>query len=62
MIVAHASELPYVFGSTQADPTGAGSLGIQIIDYWLAFATSLDPNDQKGSQREVPSVMHLFGH
>jgi hypothetical protein len=26
-------------------------LGTQMIDYWLSFATSLDPNDGLGSSR-----------
>jgi acetylcholinesterase len=55
MIVTHSSELGYVFGEMQPNTT-ASTLSGQMIDYWLSFATSLDPNDGKGSQREIPSA------
>ncbi|TFY78808.1 hypothetical protein EWM64_g5204 [Hericium alpestre] len=49
--ITHASELPYVFGGTPAGNPGAPQLSEQMMDYWISFATSLDPNDGKGSER-----------
>ncbi|KAK0467071.1 extracellular triacylglycerol lipase precursor [Desarmillaria tabescens] len=51
--VPHGGELPFVFGSV-ADMNETASvvaLSTVMIDYWLSFATSLDPNDGFGSQR-----------
>ncbi|KAL5532554.1 hypothetical protein ACEPAF_4328 [Sanghuangporus sanghuang] len=46
--VYHGSEVFYVFG---APPNGPNSVALAetIIDYWVSFATSLDPNDGKGN-------------
>ncbi|KAJ6481879.1 extracellular triacylglycerol lipase precursor, partial [Mycena sanguinolenta] len=51
--VAHLSEIPYVYGdiTVAANGTGPGSLSEIMQDYWLSFATSLDPNDGKGAPR-----------
>jgi carboxylesterase type B len=51
--VAHAAEIPYVYG--QVPPTaGAASqnLSLAMMDYWISFTVSLDPNDGKGVERE----------
>ncbi|KAJ8495360.1 hypothetical protein ONZ51_g1780 [Trametes cubensis] len=47
--VAHGSELGYVFGQPGTDP--AKTLSSVMKDYWISFATSLDPNDGKGNAR-----------
>ncbi|KAJ7512829.1 esterase 1 [Mycena galericulata] len=50
--VTHTAEIPYVFnfiGGTSL----AANLSTQMADYWLSFATSLDPNDGRGSARPV---------
>jgi hypothetical protein len=54
--VYHSSEMAYVFGP--AGGFGAGPLPPTLLtlspiiqDYWISFATSLDPNDGKGSTR-----------
>ncbi|KAI5122705.1 hypothetical protein M0805_009758 [Coniferiporia weirii] len=46
--VGHGSELPYVYGTA---PNGPASvvLSHNMIDYWLSFANSLDPNDGHGN-------------
>ncbi|KAF8951847.1 hypothetical protein BDZ97DRAFT_1683321 [Flammula alnicola] len=34
-------------------------------DYWISFATSLDPNDNRGRERALPELkilMELNGH
>ncbi|KAI0629997.1 esterase 1 [Trametes polyzona] len=49
--VAHGSELPYVFRQPSAQP--AQSLSAIMKDYWISFATSLDPNDGKGNNRPL---------
>ncbi|KAJ8072263.1 hypothetical protein PM082_015822 [Marasmius tenuissimus] len=47
--VTHAVDLPYVFGNvTSATDVFLSHL---MIDYWVSFATSLDPNDGKGFPR-----------
>ncbi|KAF7342113.1 Carboxylic ester hydrolase [Mycena venus] len=51
--VAHLSELAYVYGdiTVAANGTGPGTLSEIMQDYWLSFATSLDPNDGMGAPR-----------
>ncbi|KAJ7788418.1 esterase 1 [Mycena olivaceomarginata] len=51
--VTHTADLLYVFGlnTVFGRPPSAVRLGTQMIDYWLSFATSLDPNDGLGSSR-----------
>ncbi|KAI5122702.1 hypothetical protein M0805_009755 [Coniferiporia weirii] len=46
--VSHASDVPYIYG---APPNGANSeiLSSTMMDYWLSFVISLDPNDGKGN-------------
>ncbi|KAF4602971.1 hypothetical protein EYR38_003375 [Pleurotus pulmonarius] len=50
--VAHLAELPYIFGTIDT-PSYAKELSSLMIDYWVSFATSLDPNDGKGLRRPV---------
>ncbi|KAJ2929060.1 hypothetical protein H1R20_g8034, partial [Candolleomyces eurysporus] len=50
--VPHAAEIAYVYG--QVPPTaGAASqnLSVVMMDYWISFTVSLDPNDGKGVER-----------
>ncbi|KAK0229749.1 extracellular triacylglycerol lipase precursor [Armillaria nabsnona] len=58
--VPHASELPFIFGglgiwedhmkeASAADWT----LSERMLDYWISFATSLDPNDGLGHARPM---------
>ncbi|KAJ6484385.1 extracellular triacylglycerol lipase precursor [Mycena vitilis] len=51
--VAHTAELIYLYGLEK--PFGlspaASALGTQMIDYWVSYATSLNPNDGLGSAR-----------
>ncbi|KAK7021345.1 hypothetical protein VNI00_017448 [Paramarasmius palmivorus] len=56
--VAHGSDLPYVFGFASFPPSFVptpteAEASEQIIDYWVSFATSLDPNDGLGSERPI---------
>lgn len=52
--VLHGLEILYVYGFLPLVNGSASALqlGGQIMDYWISFATSLDPNDGRGSQRK----------
>ncbi|KAL0953999.1 hypothetical protein HGRIS_005156 [Hohenbuehelia grisea] len=69
MGVAHSSANNYVYGilNVTAAPS-AKVLSSQMIDYWLSFATSLTPNDGRGSARlkwptydEKKTILELNG-
>ncbi|KZT41184.1 esterase 1 [Sistotremastrum suecicum HHB10207 ss-3] len=50
--VSHTKEIPYVFGTqTLGGDPAVALLSTQMMDYWISFGVSLDPNDGKGSQR-----------
>ena len=53
-LVAHGSEIAYVYGSVLLDGTPFQvNTSLAMMDYWTSFATSLDPNDGRGA---VPSM------
>lgn len=55
--VTHAAEIPYVYGQVPATTNAASrELSVIIMDYWISFAVSLDPNDGKGTEREYPAT------
>ncbi|KAJ7463191.1 extracellular triacylglycerol lipase precursor [Mycena latifolia] len=52
--VTHIAEIPYVYGAEAFIPNTPASsveLSKRMVDYWVSFATSLDPNDGLGSAR-----------
>ena len=51
--VPHSSEVPYVYGAVVNGSVASKSLSSNMIDYWVSFATSLDPNDGHGSKRNL---------
>jgi acetylcholinesterase len=57
--VNHGSELPYIFGPG-GGPTSPSVLtfGPILQDYWISFATSLNPNDGKGATRALIDACH----
>ncbi|KAJ7720798.1 esterase 1 [Mycena metata] len=68
--VYHGSEVRFVYGGVS--PAASNSdykLSIAMVDYWLSFATSLDPNDGLGVPRPVwgaytsdnPALIQLNG-
>ncbi|EKM78265.1 hypothetical protein AGABI1DRAFT_75767 [Agaricus bisporus var. burnettii JB137-S8] len=67
--VTHGVEVPYVFGAPSDQSASSLRISALMIDYWVSFATSLDPNDGKGLPRPVweqyaigdESVMQLNG-
>ncbi|KAK0194626.1 Alpha/Beta hydrolase protein [Armillaria mellea] len=53
--VYRGSEIPFVYGTLGSlnETASAKSLSVMMMDYWLSFATSLDPNDGLGSARPL---------
>lgn len=59
-IVFHGLELMYLypgvilpgFSTTFTPVPSTENLSTWMIDYWVSFATSLNPNDGKGSNRK----------
>lgn len=53
--VYHGSEIPFVYGTLGSlnETSSAKSLSVMMMDYWVSFATSLDPNDGLGSERPL---------
>ncbi|KAG7445277.1 esterase 1 [Guyanagaster necrorhizus] len=51
--VPHASELDFIYGllNSSTEPASSILLGEMMVDYWVSFATSLDPNDGLGTSR-----------
>ncbi|PFH50826.1 hypothetical protein AMATHDRAFT_60268 [Amanita thiersii Skay4041] len=49
--VTHTSEIPFVYGIVPNPGESAAKLSSVMIDYWVSFATSLNPNDGRGSKR-----------
>ena len=50
--VSHGSEVFFVYGAPPDKSVSAISLSSIMIDYWVSFATSLDPNDGRGNPRK----------
>ncbi|KAG6886965.1 hypothetical protein C0992_001421, partial [Termitomyces sp. T32_za158] len=47
--VFHGSEVPFVYGSLTTQTASSLNLSNVMMDYWISFATSLDPNDVHGA-------------
>ncbi|KAJ7764618.1 esterase 1 [Mycena maculata] len=54
--VYHGSDVPFVYGA--AGPVGSsnGNLSGMMMDYWVSFVSSLDPNDGLGAPRPTWSA------
>lgn len=67
VLVTHASEITYVYGSPSDKSDSSLRLSKAMIDYWVSFANSLDPNDGLGSSRKlwliiiVPKLISFLG-
>ncbi|KAI3608436.1 extracellular triacylglycerol lipase precursor [Moniliophthora roreri] len=71
--VPHTSEILYVFGNFAVEnnmmPASAKELSTMMMDYWIAFANGMNPNDGKGLKRPErglyktgrPRMMQLKG-
>ncbi|KAJ7908960.1 extracellular triacylglycerol lipase precursor [Mycena leptocephala] len=49
--VTHGSEIPYVYGTPNDTSPSSILISRIMIDYWVSFATSLNPNDGLGVPR-----------
>ncbi|THU99545.1 esterase 1 [Dendrothele bispora CBS 962.96] len=49
--VSHGSDVLYVYGAPRNATLSDSKISLNMIDYWVSFATSLDPNDGLGSPR-----------
>ncbi|GAW02803.1 extracellular triacylglycerol lipase precursor [Lentinula edodes] len=49
--VSHGTEIAFVYGAPPNATASAIGLSEAMIDYWVSFATSLNPNDGKGIPR-----------
>ncbi|TEB32785.1 extracellular triacylglycerol lipase precursor [Coprinellus micaceus] len=58
--VVHGGEQPYVLGQVPSSDAAGQSLSAAIMDYWISFIVSLNPNDARGVQREwsCPRACH----
>ncbi|KAF7341174.1 Carboxylic ester hydrolase [Mycena venus] len=54
-VIPHALDLYYLFGWLPSvnGTAAAEGLSVQMMDYWISFATSLDPNDGRGATRPL---------
>ena len=50
--VSHGSEVFFIYGAPPDQSASALGLSRIMIDYWVSFATSLDPNDGLGDPRK----------
>ncbi len=55
LLVPHGSEILFIYGTlnSSTEPESSILLGEMMVDYWVSFATSLDPNDGLGMSREL---------
>lgn len=59
-LVTHGTEMVYVFGAFENLTTPAQvTLSKNIIDYWVSFVTSLDPNDAHGNTSRMQDLLRF---
>ena len=52
--VFHTAELPYLFGSlSTSGPPKVANFTRAMMDYWISFAVTLNPNDGKGTSSKL---------
>ncbi|KAF8893075.1 Alpha/Beta hydrolase protein [Infundibulicybe gibba] len=51
--VSHGSDVAFVYGDVPNPTPSASKLSSMMMDYWISFATSLDPNDGLGNGRPI---------
>ncbi|XP_006459019.1 hypothetical protein AGABI2DRAFT_115977 [Agaricus bisporus var. bisporus H97] len=49
----HSDEIDYVYGQPSDTSPSALKVSVTMMDYWISFATNMDPNDGKGIERPV---------
>jgi len=60
MLVRHASEVDYVYGEPTDQSASSLRISELMIDYWISFATSLNPNDGLGLERTCFTIINLL--
>lgn len=58
--VFHSSEVRFVYGAPTDTSAAATALSGVMIDYWVSFATSLNPNDGLGNKRILSDILLFF--
>ena len=58
--VFHSSEVQFVYGAPNDTSTSATLLSGVMLDYWISFATSLNPNDGLGNKRIIYNLFKLL--
>ena len=51
-LVNHGAEIAYVYGDVPNPDPAEQQFAKTVMDYWISFTVSLDPNDNKGQSRE----------
>ncbi|KAF5340692.1 hypothetical protein D9611_007311 [Ephemerocybe angulata] len=49
--VPHGAEVPYVYAEPPSTDPAGQEVSAAIVDYWISFTVSLNPNDGKGVKR-----------
>jgi len=60
MLVPHGSEISYVYGLPTDQSASSLRISELMIDYWISFATSLNPNDGNGMKRKCLTRINLL--
>jgi len=60
MLVPHGSEVNYVYGEPTDQSASSLRISELMIDYWISFATSLNPNDGLGLERTCFTIINLL--
>ena len=56
-IVQHGADVAYVFGYAAALGSGpVAALSRNIMDYWISFTVSSNPNDRRGNATSKSKV------
>ena len=50
--VTHGAEIAYVHGTVDPSDAAGQTFSNVVMDYWISFTVSLDPNDGKGAESE----------
>ena len=50
--VTHGAEIAYVHGGVDPSYSAGQKFSNVVMDYWISFTVSLDPNDGKGVESE----------
>lgn len=60
--MSHGTEIAFVYGAPPNATASAIGLSEAMIDYWVSFATSLNPNDGKGIPRKNNLIQRICMH